>query len=129
MNAIGFLLIALMGADDWQTREFATKTFDYCCHNELISYEVERAAYFHKDLEIQHRAEVVLEKYYVLDNNGRIDITYRIVETKHHPTSREFAELIEQKKIEGWKLQVYFLVGDGTVQCRFLRAGRQIKGK
>lgn len=120
MNIIGFLLIFLMGSDDWRTREFATSCFDKACSYDLLSYEVEKAALEHKDLEIQHRAERVLGKYYYC-GDGKVDITFREFYIYNKATSINFELFRDRKEKLGWKLTTYWYDGTGKTYMSFRR--------
>jgi hypothetical protein len=117
---IGFLLIALMGSDDWRTREFATNCFDTACYYDLLPYEVEKAAFKHKDLEIQHRANRVLSNYYYCDN-GKTDMKNRKFYIHGTETSIAFELFRERKEKAGWKLITYWHDGTGKTCMEFRR--------
>ena len=121
MTLIGLLLIALMGDNDWRTRETGTEWFDWCYKQELLPYEIEKAAFCHKDLEISHRARNVLRNYYVADEHGNIDITYREFTCKNDPQDPSLTRFVEKKEKEGWRLYVYWAFDGGTWKYRFKR--------
>lgn len=97
MNLIGVILILLMGVDDWRTRETATEWFDYCCKNELLSYDVECAAARSSDLEISHRANVILSRYYYA-GDPVVDLSYR----KFVWEKGNWTDFLESRKARGW---------------------------
>jgi hypothetical protein len=120
MDTLGLILIALMGSNDFNTREVATHYFNKMAKDELLSYEVEMIAYNHKDLEIQHRAQLILNQYYgIINGNGQhtdeygeltnfVDITRRSFvwyDFDNHPT-QEFTELMDKK---GWIRDTTFM--------------------
>jgi hypothetical protein len=114
MIIIGLIIILLMGADDWRTREFATSCYDIACKHELMPYELDKFAFENKDLEIQHRAEKVLRNYYCLDYHGNVKINEREFVTKEPIYTRQGdfdlieSSFVKKKLSQGWLLHQYW---------------------
>lgn len=107
MNEIFLIILSMMGSNTWETRELGSYCFNICCDNNWLTYEQEMQALDHSDLEISHRVELVLEKYYQY-TSSRLDPTCRKFSRKYFLSSDTDTDIrlcqayMKQKELEGW---------------------------
>ena len=78
MYLISLIVIILMGSNDWQTRESATRVLKWMADNDILPYPAVLKAINHKDLEIKNRARIALWNRY-RTKNGSFNVNYKRV--------------------------------------------------
>lgn len=96
----------MMGSNTWETRELGSMCLAICCDNNWLTYEQEMQALNHSDIEISHRAELVLEQHY--QYISRFDPTCRRFLRKYFLSRDTDTDVklcqayMKQKELEGW---------------------------